>query len=68
MTNHEMAIRTAQNIENNLYAKNLFDRYDADPNSLTEAEFGEMMLWADLAMPLDDDEMMIALAMNLFDD
>lgn len=68
MTNHEMAILTAQNIENNLYAKNLFDRYDADPNSLTEAEFGEMMLWADLAMPLDDDEMMIALAMNLFDD
>ena len=68
MTNHEMAIRTAQNIENNLYAKNLFDRYDADPNSLTEAEFGEMMLWADLAMPLDDDEMMMALAMNLFDD
>lgn len=68
MTNHEMAIRTAQNIENNLYAKNLFDRYDADPNSLTEAEFGEMMLWMDLAMPLDDDEMMIALAMNLFED
>lgn len=68
MTNHEMAILTAQNIENNLYAKNLFDRYDADPNSLTEAEFCEMMLWADLAMPLDDDEMMIALAMNLFDD
>lgn len=68
MTNHEMAIKTAQNIENNLYAKNLFDRYDADPESLTDAEFGEMMLWADLAMPFDDDEMMIALQYDLFDD
>lgn len=68
MTNHEMAIRTAQNIESNPYAKSLFDRYDADPNSLTAAEFCEMTRLADLAMPLDDYEMMLALEMNLFDD
>lgn len=68
MTNHEMAIKTAQNIESNLYAKNLFDRYDADPESLTDAELGEMFLWADILMPLDDDEMMLALQYNLFDD
>ena len=68
MTNHEMALRTAQNIENNLYASNLFARYDADPESMTDAELGEMMLWADLAMPLDDDEMMMALQYDLCDD
>lgn len=68
MTNHEMAIKTAQNIENNLYAKNLFDRYDADPESLTDAEFGEMFLWMDILMPLDDDEMMLAIQYDIFED
>lgn len=68
MTNHEMACKTAQNIKNNLRAQNLFDRYDADPDSLSPAELGEMLLWADILMPLDDDEMMTALQYELFDD
>ena len=51
MTNHEMAIATARNLESNPVYMNLVTRYDEDPNSLTDKELQMMVDLADAAMP-----------------
>jgi hypothetical protein len=51
MTNHEMAIATARNLESNPVYMNLAMRYDEDPNSLTDKELQMMVDLADAAMP-----------------
>ncbi len=51
MTNHEMAIATARNLESNPVYMSLVTRYDEDPNSLSDEEFRMMMDIADAAMP-----------------
>lgn len=51
MTNHEMAIAIARNLESNPVYMDLAMRYDDDPNSLTDKELQMMVDIADAAMP-----------------
>lgn len=51
MTNHEMALAVAHNLESNPVYMSLVTRYEENPNSLTDKEFRMMMDLADAAMP-----------------
>ena len=52
MTNHEMAIAVASNLESNPVYMTLVTRYEQNPNSLSDKEFRMMMDIVDAAMPL----------------
>lgn len=51
MTNHEMAIATARNLESNPVYMTLVMKYEKNPESLTDKEFQMMMDIADAVMP-----------------
>ena len=67
MTNHELAVMTAQAIESDELAAALFDKFDRE-HDLTPAEWAILDQIVDEVSPVSDEDMFFMMDMGLIDE